>query len=145
MESIDLDVLTTAIEWTAQRREATLAVVVHTWGSAPRPPGSLLLIGKDGRVKGSVSGGCIEDELIERAHAGTLPTARPEVVVYGANADEARRFGLPCGGTMKLVLEPVTPRSRLPELLDSIERDRLVKRRLDLETGTVVLMPSGAA
>lgn len=145
MESVDLDVLTTAVDWADKGRVATLAVVVHTWGSAPRPPGSLLLIREDGRVKGSVSGGCIEDALIERAHSGTLPTERPEVVVYGANADEARRFGLPCGVTMMLVLEPVTPRSRLPELLTAIERDRLVQRRLDLETGAVALVPSGAA
>ncbi|NML32941.1 XdhC family protein [Paraburkholderia antibiotica] len=145
MESADLDVLSTAVEWSAQRRQATLVVVVRTWGSAPRPPGSLLLIDRDGRVKGAVSGGCIEDELIERARAGRLPALRPEVVVYGANAEEATRFGLPCGGTITLVLEPVTSRSRLADLLEAIERDRLVLRRLDLETGTVALMPSGVA
>ncbi|HDR8923044.1 XdhC family protein [Burkholderia aenigmatica] len=145
MEGIDLDVLTTAAQWVASGRTATLAVVVHTWGSAPRPPGALLLIRDDGRIRGSVSGGCIEDALIERAHAGDLPADLPEVVVYGANADEARRFGLPCGGTMKLVLEPLTSRSCLPELLEAIGCDRLVQRRLDLETGAVTLAPSGAA
>jgi xanthine dehydrogenase accessory factor len=144
MEGVDHDVLTTAIEWCDRGVAATLVVVVRTWGSAPRPPGSLLLIAQDGRVKGSVSGGCIEDALIERAHAGTLPKVLPEVVVYGANADEARRFGLPCGGTMTLVLEPVTSRSRLHELRDAIARERLVTRQLDLLTGMVTLTPSGA-
>jgi xanthine dehydrogenase accessory factor len=135
MASLDLDVLSAAQTWFASGNGVTLATVVHTWGSAPRPPGSLLAIREDGHLLGSVSGGCIEDALIDRVRAGTLPPPTPEVAIYGANAEEARRFNIPCGGTQQLVLEAVTERSHLAALLEAIEHDRLVTRYLDIATG----------
>jgi len=101
------------------------------------------VIRDDGHVIGSVSGGCVEDDLIERVKTLTAAQqstgAKPEVVTYGVTADQAARFGLPCGGTLQLVLEPVTAESKLKELLTTIERHELVARLLDMETGAVKL------
>ena len=70
MNSIDIDVIRTALDWQSKGQRVVLGTVVRTWGSAPRPPGSLMIIREDGQVAGSVSGGCIEDDLIRRVAAG---------------------------------------------------------------------------
>ncbi|MBS3997948.1 MAG: XdhC family protein [Hydrogenophaga sp.] len=142
MNSIDIDVIRTALHWLDQGHRVVLGTVVRTWGSAPRPPGSLMIIRDDGQVAGSVSGGCIEDDLITRVARGELALRRPEVTVYGTTAEEVRRFGLPCGGTVQIVLEPLGTQSQLRELLVDIERHQRVQRRLDLQTGLVRLTPA---
>lgn len=142
MDSVDLEVLSRAAAWRAQGRGVLLVTVVRTWGSSPRPEGAMLALRDDGRVVGSVSGGCIEDDLIARVQAGGIPAARPEVVSYGISAEEARRFGLPCGGTLQLVCEPLHAASRIEELLAAVQQRRLVARRLDLATGAVDLTPA---
>jgi xanthine dehydrogenase accessory factor len=91
----------------------------------------------DGQVAGSVSGGCIEDDLIRRVAEGELALRMPEPTTYGNTAEEVRRFGLPCGGSVQLVLEPVSPQSQLRELLVLIEQHQRVERRLDMATGMV--------
>jgi xanthine dehydrogenase accessory factor len=139
MNSIDVEVLRSAIDWLDRGHRVTLGTVVRTWGSAPRPPGSLMVIRDDGQVAGSLSGGCIEDDLIARVARGELATRLPQVTTYGASADEAQRFGLPCGGTVQVVLEPLSSQSRLRELLAAIEAHRRVARRLDMTTGLVQL------
>ena len=88
---------------------------------------------------GSVSGGCIEDDLIARVREHGITRSAPEVVSYGITADEAHRFGLPCGGTIELAIEPLGAHSRIAELLDMLEQRQLVERRLDLATGAVAL------
>jgi xanthine dehydrogenase accessory factor len=98
-----------------------------------------MIIRDDGQVAGSVSGGCIEDDLIGRVARGELASRRPQVTTYGATAEESQRFGLPCGGTVQVVLEPLSAASLLRELLVAIESHRLVARRLDLATGVVAL------
>jgi xanthine dehydrogenase accessory factor len=118
-----------------------LGTVVRTWGSSPRPPGSLMVIRDDGQVAGSVSGGCIEDDLIARVKTGELALRLPQATSYGVSADEAQRFGLPCGGTVQIVLEPLGVQSQLRELLAAIESHRVVRRRLDLATGLVTMAP----
>ena len=143
MNSIDLDVLRTALAWMGTGHRVTLGTVVRTWGSSPRPPGSVMALRDDGRVVGSVSGGCIEDDLIYRLRQDDPAFTRPTLTVYGAHADEAQRFGLPCGGTVEVVLEPLTAASRLDELLAAIESRRGVERRLDLAGGEVTLADSG--
>jgi xanthine dehydrogenase accessory factor len=142
MNSIDIDVIRTALNWLGQGHRVVLGTVVRTWGSAPRPPGSLMVIRDDGQVAGSVSGGCIEDDLIGRVARGELALRLPEVTSYGTTAEEVRRFGLPCGGTVQLVLEPLGPQSQLRELLVDIERHQRVQRCLDLATGLVRLKPA---
>jgi len=104
---------------------------VRTWGSAPRPPGSLIAIREDGQVRGSVSGGCIEDDLIDKVRSGELRPLTPLTQTYGISADEAHRFGLPCGGTLQIVLEPIGARSQLQPLLDAVLAYQLVTRELD--------------
>ena len=143
MEDLDTRVLSTACAWRAAGEPVVLVTVARTWGSSPRPPGSLMAINGRGETVGSVSGGCIEDDLIERIRAGGIKAAcaahRPAVQRYGISADEAHRFGLPCGGTMELVLEPVSERSRLEELLAACKQRRSVERTLALASGHVSL------
>jgi xanthine dehydrogenase accessory factor len=142
MNSIDIDVIRTALDWQGRGHRVVLGTVVRTWGSAPRPPGSLMVIRDDGQVAGSVSGGCIEDDLIGRVGRGELALRKPEVTTYGETAEEVRRFGLPCGGTVQIVLEPLGPQSQLRDLLVAIEAHQRVQRRLDLQTGLVRLTPA---
>lgn len=139
MNSIDFEVIQTALDWLERGHRVVLGTVVRTWGSAPRPPGSLMVIRDDGQVAGSVSGGCIEDDLIGRVAAGELAFRLPEVTTYGDSAEEAQRFGLPCGGTVQVVLEPLSTQSQLRALLADIAGHRLVQRELDLKTGLVRL------
>ncbi len=137
MDNLDLDVLKTALAWTESGRRATLGTVVRTWGSAPRPIGAMMAIRDDGQVIGSVSGGCIEDDLIAQVKDGKLAAKLPESVRYGVAADQARQFGLPCGGTVEMVLEPLTPLSDIRGLLADLEAHKIVKRSLDVATGIV--------
>lgn len=146
MEDLDTLVLRQALAWQQASEPVLLVTVARTWGSAPRPPGSLMALNERGDTIGSVSGGCIEDDLIERVREGGIAALRagaPAITVlrYGISADEAHRFGLPCGGTIELVLEPVSERSRLAELLDACVARRSTERVLDLSTGTVALQP----
>lgn len=144
MRGLDRDVLHSAIDWIDRGHRVTLGTVVRTWGSAPRPPGSLMALRDDGQVAGSVSGGCIEDDLIARVARGEFAAMLPQLATYGANADEAQRFGLPCGGTVQVVLEPLSARSQLRELQAAITAHRRVERQLDLATGVVRLRDAGA-
>ena len=137
MDSIDLEVLRSAAGWVADGLRCELVTVVKTWGSSPRPIGATLAICDDGRVVGSVSGGCIEDDLIEQVRLHGIARTSPQLVSYGISADEAHRFGLPCGGTIELAIEPLVPASGLEELLARLERRELVARRLDLASGAV--------
>lgn len=143
MESIDLLVLRTAHDWLKASHRVLLATVARTWGSSPRPVGSMMALRDDGRVVGSVSGGCIEDDLIQRytsAHGGPgLPVGAPEVVRYGISADEAHRFGLPCGGTLELILEFNPEPQLLQRLLEQLDSGQLVCRDLALQDGSVTL------
>ncbi|TWI64533.1 xanthine dehydrogenase accessory factor [Pseudoduganella lurida] len=139
MDSIDLEVLKTSAAWIAAGHRCELVTVIKTWGSSPRPIGATLAICDDGRVVGSVSGGCIEDDLIDRVRREGITRALPDIVSYGITADEAHRFGLPCGGTIELAIEPLDERSRIAELLQRLEQHQLVERHLDLRTGAVEL------
>jgi len=144
MDSIDLEVLKTCSEWIAAGKQCELVTVIRTWGSSPRPEGATLGICEDGRVVGSVSGGCIEDDLIARARESGITRTQPEIVTYGITADEAHRFGLPCGGTIQLAIEPLFAHSRIDELIAQLAQGQLVARRVDLQSGDVTLGPAKA-
>ena len=185
MESLDLRVLGDVLAWRRAGYKVTLVTVVETWGSAPRPPGALLAVRDDGMVSGSVSGGCIEDDLIARTKAdfqqsnplapsfprrrestsatidsrlrgndetikidsaGVLHAndaidniAKPAMIAYGVTKDEAARFGLPCGGTLRLVQEPVHDVTWIKQVLERTIAHQLVARTLSLATGSVTL------
>lgn len=138
MDSLDLQVLTQARDWRVQGHAVWLVTVIETWGSAPRPPGALLAMRDDGLVVGSVSGGCVEDDLIDRVRQGER-VATPSLVTYGVTKEEAARFGLPCGGNLRLVQEPLGEVGWIDELLQRTGRHELVARRLDLVSGVVTL------
>ena len=153
MENLDVMVLRTLHGWRAAGRRALLATVVRTWGSSPRPVGSIMALCEDGAVVGSVSGGCIEDDLIDRhtrAYAQSappdvartdadhrIPSGPPTFVKYGVSADEAHRFGLPCGGTLELVVEPAPDHALLTDLAARLEGGQLVRREIELQSGKV--------
>lgn len=156
MENLDVMVLRGLRDWRLSGRRALLATVIRTWGSSPRPVGSIMALCEDGAVLGSVSGGCIEDDLIYRftkAYASThvptsqqaglaeepkhIPSGPPQQVKYGVTADEAHRFGLPCGGTLELLLEFDPDPTTLAELVQALERGELVQREVRLSDGLV--------
>ena len=140
MESLDLRVLSDVLAWRQSGRRVTLVTVVETWGSAPRPPGALLAVRDDGVVSGSVSGGCVEDDLIARIKAGEYDALdHPSIVAYGVSKEEAARFGLPCGGTLRLVQEPVNDTAWIASVLQRTSSHQLVARTVKLSTGEVSL------
>ncbi|MEW9581343.1 XdhC family protein [Paraburkholderia sp. DGU8] len=144
MDSVDLEVLKSSARWLEDGHRALLVTVVKTWGSSPRPEGAMLAVRDDGLVVGSVSGGCIEDDLIDRVRQKGIEQTHPEAVKYGITAEEAHRFGLPCGGTIQLVLEPLTAQSGIAELCKAVENGRLVAREVDMTTGAVQLCDAQA-
>jgi len=148
MESVDVRVLRAARDWQEAGHRLMLATVVKTWGSSPRPVGSMMVLREDGRCIGSVSGGCIEDDLIHRytrAYGdGSIPQSAPELVRYGVTADEAHRFGLPCGGTLELLLEFAPDSGILNELVRRLETGQLVQRTVDCASGAVTLSDASA-
>ena len=165
MENLDVMVLRTLCQWRTAGKRALLATVVRTWGSSPRPVGSIMALCGDGTVAGSVSGGCIEDDLIYRhtqayAQSASVPAAQtaqtaqtapteqnipsgpPAFVKYGISADEAHRFGLPCGGTLELLLEYDPEAPSLAQLVADLEGGQLVQRTVRLSDGAVTLKAS---
>lgn len=153
MQNQDVIVLKRLHEWRAADQKAVLVTVTRTWGSSPRPIGSIMAMCETGAVVGSVSGGCIEDDLIreftQTNEATGLPgmamDGAPKRMRYGITADEAHRFGLPCGGTLELLLEFNPDAATLTDLLDRLERGDLVQRITDLNSGVVTLKPTETA
>jgi xanthine dehydrogenase accessory factor len=141
MDSVDIEVLRAAEGWRKEGRRVALGTIVKTWGSAPRPVGAMVAIRDDGQVQGSVSGGCVEDDLIDKVKAKLPGWTRPELFTYGVTNEEATRWGLPCGGTLQLVMEPLSELSHIPDLLERIGRQELVKRRLEMDSGRATLEP----
>lgn len=149
MENLDVMVLRTLRDWRTAGRRALLTTVVRTWGSSPRPVGSIMALAEDGAVVGSVSGGCIEDDLIarySRAHGAdhSMPSGAPSLVKYGITADEAHRFGLPCGGTLELLIEFDPEPESLKTLVAELEQGHLMRRTVSLKDGSVRLAASKA-
>ncbi|WP_416047161.1 XdhC family protein [Cupriavidus basilensis] len=147
MENLDVTVLRKLRDWRMAGKRALLATVVRTWGSSPRPVGSIMALCESGAVVGSVSGGCIEDDLIYRyaqtLTAGdpsqSLPPGLPDFVKYGITADEAHRFGLPCGGTLELLLEHDPDAQALVALVQALEAGQLMQREVRLADGVISL------
>lgn len=139
MDSVDLSVLKMLHEWMPVAQPLWLVTVVETFGSSPRPQGAMLALRGDGLAVGSVSGGCIEDDLVLRAQRGQLLLDRCELRTYGATKEEAKRFGLPCGGAMRLLIEPVRNAKWVAQVLQEVNSHLLVKRTLNLSTMQVIL------
>jgi xanthine dehydrogenase accessory factor len=133
MHSLDFEVLTHAREWLNAKRRMWLVTVTQTFGASPRPPGSLMAMRDDGIIVGSVSGGCIEDDLVARREEFT--GAKPSLQSYGITAEEARRFGLPCGGQLEVVVESAVTLPMLDEFFAKVKAGEVFARMVNLATG----------
>lgn len=135
-------VLDTARAWKGE--PMALATVVSTWGSAPRPRGSHMIVHRDGRFEGSVSGGCVEADIMETA-AGVIAGAPAVVRRYGVADASAWEAGLPCGGEIAVLVQPISAEGFDPELFDRIAEARGEGRALtvttDLSNGRSDLRP----
>lgn len=145
MDGSDTQVLAAVQRWALDGYRFALITVARTWGSAPRLPGAWMALREDGVVQGSVSGGCVEDDLIRRMKAGELAGERPFRLDYGVTREEAQRFGLPCGGRMELVVEPAPEPVLLAELQHRIASGQLVQRTVDLVSGAALLSAGSSA
>lgn len=127
----------TALDWHLAGRGAVLATVVETWGSAPRQAGSQLVVaGDDGQMMGSVSGGCVEGAVVVEAEAA-LQDGKPRLLTYGVSDEAAFAVGLACGGTIRVLVEPVgaaLPVAVLQELVAARRAKRAVALVTDLAT-----------
>jgi xanthine dehydrogenase accessory factor len=143
VQAIDHEVLRHALEWLGDTRP-WLCTIVRTLGSSPRPVGSVVVVTDDGRQVGSVSGGCVEDDLLERLRAGVFSGERPELLEYGVSAEENERLGLPCGGRLTLLLQRLDAADTdwLRTALSALEQRRCLVRRLDLRTGATTTSPA---
>ena len=104
MLSTEEDILTAAQDWRGAGRGVAIATVVATWGSAPRPVGSHLVIDDDGRFLGSVSGGCVEGAVVSEA-LDVIAAGAPKMLEFGVADETAWRVGLSCGGRIKVYVE----------------------------------------
>ncbi len=145
MQSMDLVILEQALAWVSQHRPAWLCTIVKTVGSSPRPVGSMLVCSADGDTVGSLSGGCVEDDLIERLQGGQLPISQPEIVEYGVSPEENERLGLPCGGRLEVLVQVLSESDQawLAAAIDALGARQCVQRHLDLASGHTTLAPLG--
>lgn len=142
MQAIDHEVLRHAQQWLGET-QPWLCTIVRTLGSSPRPVGSLVAITDDGRQIGSVSGGCVEEDLLERLRSGAYSGSRPALIEYGVSAEENERLGLPCGGRLTLLLQRLANEDStwLQEALGALELRHCIQRSLDLESGNTITVP----
>lgn len=137
--STDREIIQTAINWIDTGYQPVLVTVAKTWGSSPRPRGSMMIMREDGIHFGSVSGGCVEEDLVERYRRGQLSDRYPSLVDYGVQRQDALRFGLPCGGRLELIIEQLHSSKPWQTLLQKIDTGESVERRLCMNTGEASL------
>src|SRR6218665_1398520 len=124
-------VLAAARSWKGEK--LALATVVSTWGSAPRPRGSHMLVHEDGRFEGSVSGGCVETDILQTA-ADVIAGAPSVVKRYGVADPAAWEVGLPCGGEISVLVQPVSGAGFPPALFDAIDAARALGEAIEIGT-----------
>jgi len=134
IQNSDVEVLNQAINWLDNGHSVELITVAKTWGSSPRPPGSIAAVRDDGHLVGSVSGGCIEKQLATRID----DTDRAQAFSHEISDDEARRFGLPCGGHLELVFESLNDSTELKEICTAIKERKRLARTVDLQATDAV-------
>ena len=138
MQAMDKEVLGQIQAWLEAGQPCWLSTVVQTWGSSPRPEGSLLACNTDGQIVGSLSGGCVEDDLLEKLTAGELAAETAQFFQYGITAEETEKLGLPCGGHLYIVVEPLKPDAEtlahVAELNAALDERRCVQREVNLST-----------
>lgn len=138
-----LTVLTAIQRWLAEGQRVWLSTIVETWGSSPRPAGSWLAVSESGQWSGSVSGGCLEEDLLGRCV--TQQPSSPQLIDYGVTEEDRQSFRLPCGGRIRLYVEPLFPQDscqHIDQLLTSVTARQPISRRMDLASGTVEIIQS---
>jgi xanthine dehydrogenase accessory factor len=136
----DIDVVEGALAWLQSDQQVALATVTKTWGSSPRPPGSLMVMNKAGQFIGSVSGGCVEDSLLSRYSNGELAGPTPTLLDFGVDTQEASRLGLPCGGRLEVLIEHLDQPHPIKSLLTRMRQGELVTRSVDLVNGATEIL-----
>ncbi len=148
MQAVDDEVLGQVCRWLEAREPCWLATVLETWGSSPRPVGSLFACNGDGRIVGSLSGGCVEDDLLEKLTTGKLARERPQFFQYGISAEEVEKFGLPCGGSLHIAIEPLAAdpatRKHFRALQQRLGERGWSERRVNLDDGSRTLADADA-
>ncbi|HEY3698825.1 MAG TPA: XdhC family protein [Spongiibacteraceae bacterium] len=139
MDSIDQQVFQQVRTWLNTGTACWLCTVVATFGASPRPVGSLLAYSVKGELIGSLSGGCVEDDLLQKLLSGALSITAPQQLEYGVTAAENERLGLPCGGRLHILVEHWEPTpillAQLEQLHSLLQQRRIANRSLDLRTG----------
>ena len=140
------DPIEAARSWLEEHGKVALATVASTWGSAPVPVGGQLVVAPDERFQGSVSGGCVESDVIAEA-ADVMASGRPRLLEFGVDEETAWRAGLPCGGKIKVLLEPLA-RGRDLRYLDRVLEARRTRTPLvvttDVVTGSRAIYDAGS-
>lgn len=138
----DHDVLSTALRWRKHGHAVVLATVLSTYGGSPRPPGAMAAIRDDGWVVGSVSGGCVEDDLVREVAQGRWAQAGPAPVlrVFGVGADEQARYRLPCNNTLRVALEAQWDPAVVRQAVAAIEAQCTVRREVRWQDGRSALL-----
>ncbi len=135
----DQEVIQVAHEWLLENHSVYLITVVRTWGSSPRPVGSLAAVRDDGELVGSVSGGCVEKQLVESLSPESVAERR--ISTIHINDEQARRFGLACGGELELVFELFNDCLELEALANATRQRNSLRRTVNLNTGEVLVAP----
>lgn len=141
MNSMDQQVILQLSQWLEAGKQCWLCTIISTFGSSPRPIGSLLACNEDGQYCGSLSGGCVEDDLREDIANGNLAKDKLERISYGVAVEDVLKLGLPCGGQLEVVIEPLN-KAHAPiykALAQSVANRQLITRVVNLDTGDTQL------
>jgi xanthine dehydrogenase accessory factor len=115
-----LEILPTVLQWLSEEKPIAYAVVTRTWGSSPRPVGAVLAVTADGQLAGSVSGGCVEGQVLKEA-LEVLQTGVPKILQYGISNDDAWQVGLMCGGELEVLVQPFPQADVQKQLLQALQ------------------------
>lgn len=146
MQSSQQQIVSFVSRWLQGEKPVWLCTILKTWGSSPRPIGSMMACTLDGELVGSISGGCIEEDFLEQLRDGTLKAqydehVRPFMVKYGVTAEEQARLKLPCGGQLHVLLEYIEPSQANQAVFDrlatDLENHSKVSRLVDLVSGEI--------
>ncbi len=140
MQSQDQEVLEQVAQWLQEGREPYLNTIVQTSGSSPRPVGSMLGCCGD-VIVGTLSGGCVEEDLVQRLASGAIDTTTPQLIDYGVSAEENERLGLPCGGRLKILVQRLSPARSgwVEEAITALRGRQSLTRRTNLSSGITIL------
>ena len=141
MNSTDQSILSCLLEALQSLQNPWLITITKTIGSSPRPVGSLVAFKPDGSQTGSVSGGCVEEDLIARLLAGEFDGPQVHVIEYGVSAEDNEKWGLPCGGRLELAVQQLDEKDVdwIEQALDAVISRQVMARAVDLRTGETQL------